>query len=237
MVEPLRTTSTADAVCRTLLGPGSVPPHGSPRTRPATRPADTAILVTADPEVAVRLRCDIAGTAADSVLLLDRTPATSAEPTGDLLRRGLWVRAVQEPTAPGRSDRLAAAGADVRTLPALPMTYAVYDRRAAVIDLDGAGTAFVRSPALVAGLVTLFDLVWDRAQPLAGAHSEPTGAGEAEDAAVVALLAAGLKDESIARQLGISASTVTRRVARLMEATGASTRFQLGLQAARRRWV
>ena len=51
---------------------------------------------------------------------------------------------------------------------------------------------------------------------------------------MLAMLAAGLKDEAIARYLGVSLRTVRRRVATLMEELGAHTRFQLGSAAERR---
>jgi DNA-binding NarL/FixJ family response regulator len=51
---------------------------------------------------------------------------------------------------------------------------------------------------------------------------------------ILELLMLGTKDESIARQLGISLRTVRRRVAGLMDELGATTRFQAGLEAARR---
>jgi hypothetical protein len=132
------------------------------------------------------------------------------------------------------------------------MTLAVYDRREAVVHLcpdpgadpgaDGgeAAAVFVRQPSLLAGLVALFELLWDRAVPLPPAAGEDAPArarnGEFDDV-LVALLAAGFKDESIARHLGISPSTVTRRMARLMELSGTSTRFQLGMQAVRKGWI
>jgi DNA-binding NarL/FixJ family response regulator len=49
------------------------------------------------------------------------------------------------------------------------------------------------------------------------------------------LLAAGFKDDAIARQLALSSRTVGRRVAELMESLGARTRFQAGIHAQRRR--
>ena len=45
----------------------------------------------------------------------------------------------------------------------------------------------------------------------------------------------GLKDEAIARLLGISLRTVRRRVASLMDDHQVSTRFQLALRLAERR--
>jgi DNA-binding NarL/FixJ family response regulator len=47
------------------------------------------------------------------------------------------------------------------------------------------------------------------------------------------LLAAGLKDEAIARQLGVSLRTIHRRTGDLLDRLGARTRFQAGMQAAR----
>ena len=61
-------------------------------------------------------------------------------------------------------------------------------------------------------------------------------AGETGDerGAVLELLMLGSKDESISRQLGISLRTVRRRVAELMDELGAGTRFQAGVESARR---
>ena len=50
-------------------------------------------------------------------------------------------------------------------------------------------------------------------------------------------LAAGAHDEQIARKLGISLRTVRRRVAALMTELGADSRFQAGVEAARRGWL
>ena len=47
----------------------------------------------------------------------------------------------------------------------------------------------------------------------------------------------GAKDEQIARTLGLSLRTVRRRVADLMIELGVDTRFQAGVEAARRGWL
>jgi DNA-binding transcriptional ArsR family regulator len=231
------------------------------RTRGAA--GDAGLVVTDDPDAVARRCGHLARTAEDGVLVLERSACAAAAPFGgggalELLGRGAEVQLLQERPAlaePGRFEdlrRLAASGAQVRTLPALPMTLAVYDRREAVVHLcpdpgadpgaDGgeAAAVFVRQPSLLAGLVALFELLWDRAVPLPPAAGEDAPArarnGEFDDV-LVALLAAGFKDESIARHLGISPSTVTRRMARLMELSGTSTRFQLGMQAVRKGWI
>jgi DNA-binding NarL/FixJ family response regulator len=51
------------------------------------------------------------------------------------------------------------------------------------------------------------------------------------------MLAAGAKDEQIARALGVSLRTVRRRVAALLADLGVRSRFQAGVEAMRRGWV
>lgn len=51
------------------------------------------------------------------------------------------------------------------------------------------------------------------------------------------LLGAGLKDEAIARSLGVSSRTVRRRVAELEDRFGAANRIQLVARAAVHGWV
>jgi sugar-specific transcriptional regulator TrmB len=214
-------------------------------------PADDAgLVVTADADAVARRCAHLARSAETSVLVLDTRGADPGAEEPGLVRRGVDVQTVHERLAlleEGRFEtlrRLAAAGGQVRTLPSLPMSFTVYDRREAVVHLDAPDgqertAVFVRQPALLGGLVTLFDLLWERAVPLPPAPDEEPAAGRHGefDDVLVALLAAGFKDESIARHLGISPSTVTRRMARLMEVTGTSTRFQLGMQAVRKGWI
>jgi DNA-binding NarL/FixJ family response regulator len=57
------------------------------------------------------------------------------------------------------------------------------------------------------------------------------------DRQLVEMLAAGAKDEQIARALGVSLRTVRRRVAALLADLGVRSRFQAGVEAMRRGWV
>jgi DNA-binding NarL/FixJ family response regulator len=94
-------------------------------------------------------------------------------------------------------------------------------------------------------LVEVFEAFWRLSAPILttpgsdvkgdapAASVEPTQ----ETQHLLALLTAGLTDESIARMLGVSERTVSRRVGRLQELLGARTRFQLGVQASRRNWT
>ena len=58
-------------------------------------------------------------------------------------------------------------------------------------------------------------------------------ADDPEEERLVRLLAAGFGNDAIQRAMGLSASTVQRRVRELMERLGAKTRFQTGLMLGR----
>jgi DNA-binding NarL/FixJ family response regulator len=51
------------------------------------------------------------------------------------------------------------------------------------------------------------------------------------------MLNAGLTDRTVATRLGLSARTVQRYVADMMERAEIDTRLQLGVQATRRGWI
>jgi sugar-specific transcriptional regulator TrmB/DNA-binding CsgD family transcriptional regulator len=199
----------------------------------------------------------------DELLVLDRPPYAQdpQQPNpgeDDLLRRGVRLRAIYAPEAfdvPGALDLLAdsiAAGEEARTAD-VPLKLAIADRAAAILPFaggrsDSADSALVvYASTLLDALVRLFDLLWAAAVPielgtLARGESPTTRAPggdtgarpDAFDERLLALLAAGLKDEAIARQLGVSLRTVHRRASALMAELGARTRFQAGVLAARR---
>ena len=79
---------------------------------------------------------------------------------------------------------------------------------------------------IVQAFIQLFDRTFERALPI------PADDESDVDAALLRLLAVGLKDEAIGRYLGCSLRTVRRRIAALMARHGAQTRFQLGAAVA-----
>jgi DNA-binding CsgD family transcriptional regulator len=143
--------------------------------------------------------------------------------------------------------RCVAAGEEARALSGVPMKLAIADRSLALVprhngrpSLD-AGHVLVHESALLDALVTLFEALWAQATPLqvdvSGELSELEERLSADDAALLSLFLSGLTDQAIANQLGLSLRTVQRRVRRLMDAAGATTRIQLGWQASRRGWL
>ena len=193
--------------------------------------------------------------ARDELVVLDRPPYAQdpQQPNpgeDDLLARGVRLRAIYAPEAfevPGALDLVEAAiaaGEDARTCPDVPLKLAIADRSAAILPFvdggqDSADSALVvYASTLLDALVRLFDLLWATAVPIRSRRPCPLTSRPSRrsaDRRLVALLAAGLKDEAIARQLGVSLRTVHRRTSELMAGLDARTRFQAGMQASRRK--
>jgi DNA-binding NarL/FixJ family response regulator len=132
--------------------------------------------------------------------------------------------------------RLDAAGAQVRISSApLPHETIILDRRVAILAGPpsplGREYTVTTSPVLVGGVYSLFTAAWEAATGLAAylRGEVPELAPEAQE--ILRALGAGLTDEAAARQLGTSLRTYRRRVAELMAALEAGSRFQAGMRA------
>ncbi|MEY9992961.1 DNA-binding CsgD family transcriptional regulator [Streptomyces sp. V4I8] len=168
--------------------------------------------------------------------------------SAELVRRGARVRVLhledlaRDPAQAEDLRRIAASGAQLRALPHLPVWMAVADRDLAIVPSDpGAGDSsatLLRGRLLVTAHQTLFDQVWAACAPpdLRAGTAGPDGLDEREREALV-LLAAGLTDEGISRRTGLSVRTVRRTIAGVMSRMGAQSRFQAGVEAARRQWI
>lgn len=175
-------------------------------------------------------------TATQEVLILDKPPyAVEPSDRQRLLRNGLAYRTIYDVEGLANPlDLLAArelgeAGEDARMLRDLPMMLVVTDRRTGLLQ-TGQDVVEIGRSALLDGLVVLFELLWQRATPLVVTR-EAGGLLSAEDERLLALAAAGLTDQAIARRLGVAQRTVERRMQRIMKALDATTRFQAGLRA------
>lgn len=150
---------------------------------------------------------------------------------------------------------LAARGEQARVVPDLPVKLAIADRSVAMVSLSLDPTrreaVVTESPSLVRALCDLFEFYWASAIPVPPDRNEADGFRQSrnpasgaeireasrEERALLTLIAAGLKDDVIARQLGMSSRTLRRRSQDLMTELGAANRFQAGVQAAKRGWV
>lgn len=126
-------------------------------------------------------------------------------------------------------------------LPVVPMKMKLADHTTALLPLTPVGTVaalVVRAPVVIAALREYFELLWERATP-ATAPGPVTGPNRPTPAQqrVLELMATGLQDEAIARHMDISATTVRRHVAAIMNRLGVTSRFAAGAAAQRRGWI
>lgn len=146
------------------------------------------------------------------------------------------LAAVRE--APAVVAARVAVGEHVRVLPEVPSrmlvigdTHVLLPDRLGFADIP---LVMVRETAVVEAAARWFEMLWNSAEtPTVGRSTSRRDLRRF----LLQQLATGAHDEQIARNLGISLRTVRRRVADLMRELGADTRFQAGVEAARRGWL
>lgn len=159
------------------------------------------------------------------------------------IERGVEVRSIYCPESMERPGRFAtllelgALGEQGRLLPSLPFKLHIVDKRVALVPLSGGvydGMAVVHPSGLLDALIELYEAYWARAEPIGGTPRAEDDTLTPDDIQLLSMLKAGLKDQAIARQLGTSTRTATRRVAAVLGKLGAQTRFQAGVRATAR---
>jgi DNA-binding CsgD family transcriptional regulator len=188
-------------------------------------------------------------TAQREILVFDRPPyvlppghATQRAAELELLARGVSVRCVYDRSClddSGGADLLTSlsrAGEQIRLAADLPVKVAIFDRAAALLPLSEESgddrVVIIRRSTMLTVLVAFFEHVWRAAVPFL--LPEPARADSDDAGRLLSLLAAGLGDAAIGRQLRVSERTVGRRVRVLMDELGAASRFQAGAEAALR---
>ncbi|MFD3353478.1 helix-turn-helix transcriptional regulator [Streptomyces fradiae] len=136
-------------------------------------------------------------------------------------------------------------GARVRVASTVPLHLNVFDRAVTVMAVGSAdgrhetsGDVILHSTRLADSFVRVFEHHWATGHPAASSVRRPGTGGAPEDYSprereVLALLAAGAKDEAIARRLGCSERTLRRLLTGLVAKLGADSRFAAGVQAVR----
>lgn len=134
------------------------------------------------------------------------------------------------------------ANSRIRQVARAPISAVVADRHSAFVEMSsgheepGGVYAFVtQDAAIVGGVLRVVEALWESGGAMY--VSEPSVDGNAIDQRVLALLAGGASDRTIARQLDVSLRTVERRVRRILEELSAPTRFAAGCEAVRRGWL
>ena len=191
---------------------------------------------------------DLLATATTEVLAMSTLSA--ANPAfrylgGQAVRPGVRFRALfpdTARTAPSLCRHLATlslAGAEVRTMPEIPMDAVVVDGRVVVLpaEQNAGSVAALRLPSVVVTTRALFQRLWPDSVPLTDS-GRSTGLDLSDrELETLRLLAAGATDDVVAAQLGVAVRTVRRTVAVLMDRLGARSRFQAGVKAAGRGWL
>ena len=236
--------------------------HGTTTTQDSL---ETRVL--GDPEAVAGWYARLQLQANHEFMAFDRPPYLSASmnPLEEtVLSRGVEWRAVYTADSFREGDiwdevaRWAAEGEQARVVPTLPIKLAIADRSIPLVSLTLTAETHeilvTESGPLVEALCDLFEFYWERALPVPtsrrledveeafrsgdGRWKSSTGRGPTKDEqAILALIGAGLTDDVIARQLGVSTRTLRRRSQDLMLELGADNRFQLGLEAGRRGWL
>ncbi|TCC29756.1 helix-turn-helix domain-containing protein [Kribbella sindirgiensis] len=187
------------------------------------------------------------------ILAIDSPPYYIGGPNQeeiDQLRRGVSYRVVYSPESvevPGYLTEnilpCVEAGEQARVLPDVPAKLTIIDGAIAFVSMSARDTdvnrslLIIRPSSLLSALVGMFELCWRNALPLHASVGAEDDRLEPIERRLLALLATGAADDTIARTLGISRRTFFRYLERLMNRTGASTRFQLALHAARENWL
>jgi DNA-binding CsgD family transcriptional regulator len=170
-------------------------------------------------------------------------PRSAKVPPAEVVARGvrfrnIYARAVLD--VPGSDEmvrRCTAGGWELRLLPDLPMKMVLIDESAALLPLDPTGiggAALVRSPGIVAALRMYFEMLWHRATPLG-----PGGDGRLSptQSTILRLMAGGLTDTAIGRQIGSSERTVRRHITAILETMNVDNRMTAVAVAVREGWI
>ncbi|KGN34410.1 hypothetical protein N802_12690 [Knoellia sinensis KCTC 19936] len=202
---------------------------------PSTAPGVEAISDDLAPTVVQRLIHESSGLLRNFVMVVDAGPALDETTmrdnqhwiaSGNIQRTIYPASSLDTPQGMQWLRSWASIGEEQRLLPLVASEYAVFGDVGAVAlarwgDLTS-GYVLIRDPLLISTLAAYFDLAWEHS------HAVPYAASQPGDDRLIELLGLGLKDEAIARFLGVGLRTVRRRVASLMAVHGVDTRFQLG---------
>lgn len=128
-------------------------------------------------------------------------------------------------------------GADIRVGGYLPLRMILMDDNLALLPIDPQsawhGYVAVHSMEVVKSMSAVFAYHWSAAAPIASVHTSANDTGgflSDQEQVIIRMLAIGMKDEVIARRLGVSRRTLTRVISTLLDHLGVETRFQAAMK-------
>jgi DNA-binding CsgD family transcriptional regulator len=207
------------------------------------------------PEAAVLLTEELLANARAEVVRCEPVPFTEGRcapvvSESRAVQRGVTVRLLYPPAQLTDPELRRAVGLEidvgmqVRVAITSSANVTIVDGSAAVVAdqrrPDSQQNFVVRESALVEALHDLFEIGWTHARDAAALLNDagdPEAEITAEERLLLQLLSNGLKDEAVAKRLGVSVRTVRRKISEIELRLRASSRFQAGVMAARRAWV
>jgi DNA-binding CsgD family transcriptional regulator len=222
--------------------------------RRQARPAelDQLVEVVSGPAILSRLQ-QAEGLVQSQIRRLDSPPyyrnRSSNETELAQLAVGIGYRVVYSQASLARENYLDGnvvpcikAGEQARVLPTVPVKLSLIDDQLALVSLSISEAdvnhtlLIVRPSTLFSALVGLFEMCWQSALPILP-DGEVASKIEPAEERMLGLLSAGMSDDDIVRTLRVSRRTFFRYLERLQGRAGVTTRFQLGVYAARQGWL
>lgn len=167
---------------------------------------------------------------------------SSAQPAA--FERGVRFRVVYDPMVFERPDLTRAMldsvrqGEEARVSTNISTRLLIRDKEEFIIHSSGSSSRSylavqLTSPVLAEFINDAFTKIWETSLQVSNRKFESGTLLEDDEVQILRLLAAGQKDESVARVLGVSVRTVQRKIQTLQRSFGAASRFQLGAISAR----
>ncbi|MFF5718647.1 hypothetical protein [Streptomyces buecherae] len=220
--------------------------------RHQVRTLDQSLLVTTeDTETAVQALDRLVAGAEHAVSVLVPSNSTAVKVLTGVLEKlaGRWAGSVRvrlicspEVAVAHRLGEIERAGdtaetVQVRLAGESQRGLVIIDNRVALVRSDPeAGdnqASLVRAPVVVKALHDMFMSNWRRAIPLTEYEQISEYLRGGSGAQILRFLYEGYTDEAAARELSVSVRTYRRRVAEIMRALGATSRFQAGVYTLR----
>ncbi len=220
--------------------------------RHQVRTLDQSLLVTTeDTETAVQALDRLVAGAEHAVSVLVPSNSTAVKVLTGVLEKlaGRWAGAVRvrlicspEVAVAHRLGEIERSGdtaetVQVRLAGESQRGLVIIDNRVALVRSDPeAGdnqASLVRAPVVVKALHDMFMSNWRRAIPLTEYEQISEYLRGGSGAQILRFLYEGYTDEAAARELSVSVRTYRRRVAEIMRALGATSRFQAGVYTLR----
>ncbi|MEV8208209.1 helix-turn-helix domain-containing protein [Streptomyces sp. NPDC079189] len=159
-----------------------------------------------------------------------------------MLERGVRLRTLYQHTARASLSTQAyvrsvsAAGARIRTTAEAFDRIIVFDRETAFVPQPRVagrpqGASVVTDPTVVGFLYRMFESLWESGRPFDAHQAEFQPSTEGLKTSILRLMATGLKDEVIAKRLGMATRTFRRHVKDITDELGVESRFQAGFRA------